>query len=153
MSGRSRSGPELPGILHEDRISLCGIMFAPHVILDLGAAVAGLGVRGRRPRRPGPRGLLHGGCAAGSTRRHRRVHLIAILPTTLISLKVCLVGGDDGQALLGTILLLGFLGFAASEILWRLVRQDRVTADTVLGGIGVYLLWGTSSSTCSTRSS
>jgi len=90
----------------------------------------------------GPGAFYMAACAAGSTRRSRRVHLIAILPTTLITLKVCLVGGDDGQALLGTILMLGFLGFAASEILRRLARQDRVTADTVLGGISVYLLIG-----------
>jgi hypothetical protein len=87
-------------------------------------------------------GIYTAACAAGSTRSRRRVYLVAILPTVLITLKIALFGAAAGLALAGTALVLGFLAFAAVAILLRLAQQDRVTADTVLGGICVYLLIG-----------
>jgi hypothetical protein len=87
-------------------------------------------------------GIYTAACAAGSTRSRRRVYLVAILPTVLITLQIALFGAAAGLALAGTALVLGFLAFAAVAILLRLAQQDRVTADTVLGGICVYLLIG-----------
>ena len=80
----------------------------------------------------GPGAFYMAACAAGSTRRSRRVHLIAILPTTLITLKVCLVGGDPSGLTLLTVFGTGLLGALYSIPPFRLKRSPFLAASCVL---------------------
>jgi hypothetical protein len=86
--------------------------------------------------------VLAAALAASAGRRPLRAYLLGAVPVILISLKISLFGAGDGLALLGLLFQLGLLAFAAVDILIRLWGQERVTDDTVLGAICVYLLIG-----------
>jgi voltage-gated potassium channel Kch len=81
-------------------------------------------------------------CAAGDTRFLRKIYLVLIVPILFIDLKILILGSGDTLALVGGATQVAFLGFAAVSILTHVLRMERVTLDTLLGGICVYLLIG-----------
>jgi hypothetical protein len=72
------------------------------------------------------------------------------LRALLVSLALAAVGGDALLQLVAWPVLVvatrlastAFLGLLAATILGRVLREERVTTDTILGGIDVYLLLG-----------
>jgi hypothetical protein len=80
--------------------------------------------------------------AAGGTRILRHLYLGLVTPVILIDLKIITSGADDNLALVGSGFHVGLLGFAAAAILTRITREERISLDTILGGICIYLLIG-----------
>lgn len=86
--------------------------------------------------------LFTAASASGATRRVRRLHFAGVAPIMIVSIMITFFGAHDGLAFFGEMIMVAFLSFTAIEIFTRLVKQEQVTADTVLGGICVYLLIG-----------
>jgi hypothetical protein len=80
--------------------------------------------------------------AASSARFIQRTYLGFATPIILIDLKMITTGASDALALAGAALHAGLLGVAAIAILSHVAREDRVSLDTILGGVCVYLLIG-----------
>jgi hypothetical protein len=81
-------------------------------------------------------------CAAGETRPLRKFYVTLVTPAILIDFKIILFGSGDTLALIGGVFQVLFLGFTCSAILVRIARSERVTLDTILGGVCAYLLIG-----------
>jgi hypothetical protein len=80
--------------------------------------------------------------AAAPGRRLRRVYLAATVPAMLLNLKTAILGSGAATAAFGAAMIAAIVLVSAVAILVRLAGQERVTADTVLGGVCVYLLLG-----------
>jgi hypothetical protein len=80
--------------------------------------------------------------AAGTTPVVRRVFLLLVAPVILIELKIITQGAGDTLALVGAAFQAALLTFTAVAILRHIVRLERVSLDSILGGISVYLLIG-----------
>ncbi|MEE8580713.1 MAG: potassium channel family protein [Myxococcota bacterium] len=79
-----------------------------------------------------------------SVSRHRRILITALslsLPA-LVADWVAHFTGFAGAVTANLVLSAAFMGFVAAAILVSVLQQDRVTTDTILGGICVYLLIG-----------
>jgi hypothetical protein len=81
-------------------------------------------------------------CAAGDTRILRRVYLAIVAPVIVIDLSIVLMGSGDVLASFAASLQVALLGLTSLAILVRIVRTKRVSLDTILGGVCVYLLIG-----------
>jgi hypothetical protein len=81
-------------------------------------------------------------CAAGDTKSLRRIYLAIVTPSILIDLKIITVGAGDALALVGGLFQVVILGFTSCAILVHITRRERVTMDTILGGVCAYLLIG-----------
>ncbi len=80
--------------------------------------------------------------ATTTSRRERFWFVLPIFPSIAIGFRLAFLGGDDRWAIVGSLFLAGFLALTASRILRRLVKLERVTADSIIGSICVYLLIG-----------
>ena len=80
--------------------------------------------------------------AAGDMRILRRIYLAVVWPMLLIHLRIVTVGSGDVMAALAASFQVALLGFTALAILVRTLRIRRVSLDTILGGVCVYLLIG-----------
>ncbi len=80
--------------------------------------------------------------AASDTRLLRRIYLGLVAPVLGIDLWIITMGAGDGLSLAGAAFQSALLGFTAIAILYRIVGIERVSLDTILGGICVYLLIG-----------
>lgn len=80
--------------------------------------------------------------AAGGTPLLRRVYLALVAPVIVIDLRIITQGAGNGLALVGAAFQTALLGFTAIAILVRILRIERVSLDTILGGVCVYLLIG-----------
>src|SRR5262245_37320125 len=80
--------------------------------------------------------------AAGETRTLRRAFVLLVMPTIAIDLKITMTGAGDELAMVGAVFQILILGFTAVAILVHILRRERITLDTILGGICVYLLIG-----------
>ena len=81
-------------------------------------------------------------CAAGDTRILRRIYRALVVPVILIDLKIITTGAGDKLALAGAAFHVGLMSFTAVAILVHILREERVSLDTILGGVCVYLLIG-----------
>lgn len=86
--------------------------------------------------------LYSGANAATSARRRRRIYVIALTPVVAIDLWIMWFGGSDRLAAVGSLAHVCFLSFAGAAILGHIARQERMTLDTILGGVSVFLLIG-----------
>jgi voltage-gated potassium channel Kch len=80
--------------------------------------------------------------AASSARLIQRTYLGLVTPIILIDLKMITTGASDALALAGAAFHVGLLSFAGIAILLHVAREERVSLDTILGGVCVYLLIG-----------
>jgi hypothetical protein len=80
--------------------------------------------------------------AASSSRFIRRTYLGLVTPIILIDLKMITTGASDALALAGSAFHVGLLGFAGVAILIHVAQEERVSLDTILGGVCIYLLIG-----------
>jgi hypothetical protein len=80
--------------------------------------------------------------AAGDTKSLRKIYVALVTPSILIDLKIIIVGAGDALAIVGGLFQIVFLGFTGSAILVHIMRRERVTMDTILGGVCAYLLVG-----------
>ena len=81
-------------------------------------------------------------CAAGDTKSLRKVYVALVTPSILIDFKIITLGSGDSLALVGGLFQVLFLGFTCGAILVHIMRRERVTMDTILGGVCAYLLVG-----------
>jgi hypothetical protein len=86
--------------------------------------------------------------AAGHTPLLRRIYLSLIAPVIVIDLGIVVMGAGDSVALAGAAFQTALLSFTAGAILMHILRMERVSADSILGGISVYLLMGDSFAYC-----
>jgi hypothetical protein len=82
--------------------------------------------------------------AAGDTKRVRRAYMVLVAPVIIIDIGIITMGAGDGLALVGAAFQTALLCFAAISILSHLLKTERVSIDTILGGVCVYLLIGES---------
>jgi len=80
--------------------------------------------------------------AAGDTPILRRIYLAIVAPVILINLKIVTMGSGDLLAAIGASFQVALLSFTALAILIHILRTQRVSLDTILGGVCVYLLIG-----------
>jgi hypothetical protein len=81
-------------------------------------------------------------CAAGDTKSLRKIYVALVTPSILIDLQIIILGSGDALALVGGLFQVLFLGFTCGAILVHILRRERVTMDTILGGVCAYLLVG-----------
>lgn len=81
-------------------------------------------------------------CTAGDTRILRRIYLAIVAPVILIDLSIVTMGSGDLVAGIGAWFQVALLSFTAVAILIHILRTERVSLDTILGGVCVYLLIG-----------
>ena len=86
--------------------------------------------------------LYSGANAATSAQHRRRIYVIMLTPVVAIDLWIMVFGGADWLASLGALSHVCFLSFTGTAILGHITRQQRMTLDTILGGVGVFLLIG-----------
>jgi len=86
--------------------------------------------------------LYTGANAATSARHRRRLYVMMLTPVVAIDLWMMSFGGGDWLSALGSMFHVGFLIFTGSAILGHITRQQRMTLDTILGGVCVFLLIG-----------
>jgi voltage-gated potassium channel Kch len=86
--------------------------------------------------------LYSGANAAASAQHRRRLYVIMLTPVVAIDLWIMTLGGGDGLSALGSLFHVGFLGFTGAAILNHIGREKRMTLDTILGGVSVFLLIG-----------
>lgn len=86
--------------------------------------------------------LYVGARAATESERRRRWYLALLGPTVVIDLWIFKTGGTERAAVLGAMLHIGFMAFTGGAILGHLAREKRVSLDTILGGVCVFLLIG-----------
>ncbi len=84
---------------------------------------------------------LAGLYVAGGRRTASRVALFLVVPVIAIQWTSRLLGTPEFEEV-RLAMSATFLIFTAAVVLQFLFRQERVTADTILGGINVYLLLG-----------
>jgi hypothetical protein len=81
-------------------------------------------------------------CAAGDTKSLRKIYAALVTPSILIDLKIIMLGSGDALAMVGGVFQVLFLGFTCGAILFHIVKRERLTMDTILGGVCAYLLVG-----------
>src|SRR5262249_23746010 len=81
-------------------------------------------------------------CAAGDTKSLRRIYVALVTPSILVDFKIIAFGSGDRLALVGGFFQVFFLGFTCAAILVHITQRERVTMDTILGGVCAYLLIG-----------
>lgn len=86
--------------------------------------------------------LYSGANAATSAHRRRRIYVIMLTPVVAIDLWIMCFGGGDRLAALGAMFHICFLSFTGAAILGHITRQQKMTLDTILGGVSVFLLIG-----------
>jgi len=86
--------------------------------------------------------LYSGANAATSARVRRRRYVLMLTPVVAIDLWIMFLGGADWLAAVGSMLHVGFLSFTGFAILSHIGKEERVTLDTILGGVAVFLLIG-----------
>lgn len=86
--------------------------------------------------------LYTGANAATSARHRRRLYVMMLTPVVAIDLWIMAFGGGDWLSALGSLFHVAFLIFTGSAILGHITRQQRMTLDTILGGVCVFLLIG-----------
>jgi hypothetical protein len=80
--------------------------------------------------------------AAGDTKSLRKVYAVLVTPSILIDLKIIMLGSGDALAMVGGAFQVLILGFTCGAILVHIMKRERVTMDTILGGVCAYLLVG-----------
>ena len=86
--------------------------------------------------------VLIAGVYAVSQRRSLMITALAFAVPALVADWVAHFTGSSLAVSLNLALSAAFMGFVASAVLLSVLQQDRVTTDTILGGICVYLLVG-----------
>ena len=72
----------------------------------------------------------------------RRIYLAIVAPAILIDVSIFTVGAGDLVAGIGALFQVALLSFTAVAILMHVLRMQRVSLDTILGGVCIYLLIG-----------
>ncbi|MDR3618629.1 MAG: potassium channel family protein [Paludisphaera borealis] len=86
--------------------------------------------------------LYSGANAATSAKVQRRHYVMMLTPVAAIDLWIMAFGGSDWLASAGALFHIGFLSFTGAAILGHITRAERMTLDTILGGVCVFLLIG-----------